>query len=138
MSESRTTNDPAGPVPGAARGPIPAHGEPGVEEFGYKQELKRSLSLSALPVYGLVFMVPSAPFGIFGGGFQASGGMGALAYAIGGLAMAFTAASYSQMSRAFPMAGSVYTHAGRGIGQAGGFIPGWLIPLDYVMVPGPL
>jgi amino acid transporter len=136
MSESRTTNDPAGPVPGTARGPIPARGEPGVEEFGYKQELKRSLSFTDLLVYGLVFMVPIAPFGIFGGVFQASGGMVALAYAIGGLAMAFTAASYSQMSRAFPMAGSVYTYAGRGIGQPVGFIAGWMILLDYVLVPG--
>ncbi len=81
-------------------------------------------------------MVPIAPFGIFGGVFQASGGMVALAYAIGMLAMAFTAASYSQMSRAFPMAGSVYTYAGRGIAQPVGFIAGWMILLDYVLVPG--
>jgi amino acid transporter len=50
--------------------------------------------------------------------------------------MAFTAASYSQMSRAFPMAGSVYTYAGRGIAQPVGFIAGWMILLDYVLVPG--
>jgi amino acid transporter len=136
MSEPRTTNDPAGPVPGAARGPIPATGEPALEEFGYRQELKRSLTFTDLLVYGLVFMVPIAPFGIFGGVFQASGGMVALAYAIGMLAMAFTAASYSQMSRAFPMAGSVYTYAGRGIAQPVGFLAGWMILLDYVLVPG--
>jgi amino acid transporter len=135
MSEHRTT-DPAGPVPGAARGPIPATGDPGVEAFGYQQELKRSLSFTDLLVYGLIFMVPIAPFGIFGSVFQASGGMVALVYAIGGLAMAFTAASYSQMSRAFPMAGSVYTYAGRGIAQPVGFIAGWMILLDYVLVPG--
>ncbi|SOE03038.1 APC family permease [Blastococcus haudaquaticus] len=135
MSEHRTT-DPAGPVPGAARGPIPATGDPGVEAFGYRQELKRTLSFTDLLVYGLVFMVPIAPFGIFGGVFQASGGMVALAYAIGMLAMAFTAASYSQMSRAFPMAGSVYTYAGRGVAQPVGFIAGWMILLDYVLVPG--
>jgi amino acid transporter len=81
-------------------------------------------------------MVPIAPFGIFGSVFQASGGMIALAYAVGGLAMAFTAASYSQMSRAFPMAGLVYTYAGRGIAQPVGFIAGWMILLDYVLVPG--
>jgi amino acid transporter len=52
------------------------------------------------------------------------------------LAMGFTAASYSQMSRAFPMAGSVYTYAGRGIAQPVGFIAGWMILLDYVLVPG--
>ncbi len=138
MSDPHTTRpsgDPAGAVPGAARGPIPATGDPSVEAFGYRQELKRSLSFTDLLVYGLVFMVPIAPFGIFGGVFQASGGMVALAYAIGGLAMAFTAASYSQMSRAFPMAGSVYTYAGRGIAQPVGFIAGWMILLDYVLVP---
>jgi amino acid transporter len=136
MSEHRTTNDPVGPVAGAAPGPIPATGEPGVEAFGYRQELKRSLSFTDLLVYGLIFMVPIAPFGIFGSVFQASGGMVALVYAIGGLAMAFTAASYSQMSRAFPMAGSVYTYAGRGIAQPVGFLAGWMILLDYVLVPG--
>src|SRR5829696_5020280 len=125
MSEHRTT-DPAGPVAGAARGPIPATGDPGVEAFGYSQELKRSLSFTDLLVYGLIFMVPIAPFGIFGSVFQASGG----------LVMAFTASSYSQMSRAFPMAGSVYTYAGRGIAQPVGFIAGWMILLDYVLVPG--
>jgi amino acid transporter len=113
-----------------------APGDRTVEAFGYRQELKRSLSFTDLLVYGLVFMVPIAPFGIFGSVFQASGGMIALAYAIGGLAMAFTAASYSQMSRAFPMAGSVYTYAGRGIAQPVGFIAGWMILLDYVLVPG--
>jgi len=136
MSEPRTTSDTAGPVPGAARGATPATDGAGIEEFGYHQELKRSLSFTDLLVYGLIFMVPIAPFGIFGSVFQASGGMIALAYVIGMLAMGFTAASYSQMSRAFPMAGSVYTYAGRGIGQPVGFIAGWMILLDYVLVPG--
>jgi amino acid transporter len=111
-------------------------GGSGVEAFGYRQELKRSLSFTDLLVYGLIFMVPIAPFGIFGSVVQASGGMVALAYAVGMLAMAFTAASYSQMARAFPMAGSVYTYAGRGIAQPVGFLAGWMVLLDYVLVPG--
>ena len=90
-----------------------------------------------LLVYGLVFMVPIAPFGIFGSVFQGSGGMVALAYAIGMVAMMFTALSYSQMSQAFPMAGSVYTYAGRGIAAPVGFLSGWMILLDYVLVPAP-
>src|SRR3954453_21587317 len=110
--------------------------EAGVEQYGYKQELHRSLSFGDLLVYGLVFMVPIAPFGIFGGVFQGSGGMVALAYIIGMVAMMFTALSYSQMSRAFPMAGSVYTYAGRGIAAPVGFLSGWMILLDYVLVPG--
>ncbi len=107
-----------------------------IESYGYKQELHRSLSFGDLLVYGLVFMVPIAPFGIFGGVFQGSGGMVALTYAIGMVAMMFTALSYSQMSRAFPMAGSVYTYAGRGIAAPVGFLSGWMILLDYVLVPG--
>jgi len=107
-----------------------------IEQYGYKQELHRSLSFGDLVVYGLVFMVPIAPFGIFGGVFQGSGGMVALAYAIGMVAMMFTALSYAQMSRAFPMAGSVYSYAGRGIAPPVGFLSGWMILLDYVLVPG--
>src|SRR3954465_10917378 len=106
-----------------------------IEKYGYHQELHRSLSFTDLLVYGLVFMVPIAPFGIFGSVFQASGGMVALAYAIGMVAMMFTALSYAQMSQAFPMAGSVYTDAGRGIAAPVGFMAGWMILLDYVLVP---
>jgi amino acid transporter len=107
-----------------------------ISRYGYDQELHRSLTFADLLVYGLVFMVPIAPFGIFGGVFQGSGGMVALAYAVGMVAMMFTALSYAQMSRAFPMAGSVYTYAGRGIAAPVGFLCGWMILLDYVLVPG--
>lgn len=106
-----------------------------IEQFGYRQELKRSLSFWDLLVYGLIFMVPIAPFGIFGSVYQASGGMVALAYVIGMVGMAFTALAYTEMSRAFPMAGSVYTYAGRGIHPSVGFLAGWQILLDYVLVP---
>jgi amino acid transporter len=107
-----------------------------LRQFGYRQELSRTLSFGDLLVYGLIFMVPIAPFGIFGGVFNASGGMVALAYAIGMVAMMFTALSYAQMVRAFPMAGSVYSYAGRGIAPPVGFLAGWVILLDYVLVPG--
>jgi amino acid transporter len=109
--------------------------EESVEKFGYKQELRRQLTFRDLVVYGLIFMVPIAPFGIFGAVYQTAGGMVALAYIVGMIGMAFTALSYSEMARAFPMAGSVYTYAGRGIHPAVGFIAGWQILLDYVLVP---
>jgi amino acid transporter len=110
-------------------------GAESVERFGYQQELKRSLTFWDLLVYGLIFMVPIAPFGIFGSVYQASAGMVALAYVIGMVGMAFTALAYAEMSRAFPMAGSVYTYAGRGIHPTVGFLAGWQILLDYVLVP---
>jgi amino acid transporter len=103
--------------------------------FGYRQQFRRVLGLRHLLVFGLIYMVPIAPFGIFGGVFQASGGMVALAYGIGMVAMLVTAVSYTQMVRAFPMAGSVYNYAGRGIAPPVGFLAGWAMLLDYILVP---
>src|SRR3954447_15741888 len=117
------------------RVPLPAEGGP-VRPGGYRPQLRRSLGLRDLVVYGLVFMVPIAPFGIFGGVFQASGGMVALVYAVGMLARAFTAASYAQRWRACPMGGSFYAYAGRGVAAPVGFIAGWRVLLDYTLVPG--
>ena len=104
-------------------------------KFGYDAELRRSLSLGDLLVYGLVFMVPIAPFAIFGIVFNASKGMVALTYVIGLIAMVFTAMSYRSMSEAFPVAGSVYAYAGRGLHPSAGFLAGWAILLDYLLVP---
>ncbi len=118
---------------GAARHGTTSPGD--VERFGYRQELQRSLSFRDLLIYGLIFMVPIAPFGIFGAVYNGSGGMVALAYVIGIVAMAFTALSYASMSREFPVAGSVYSYAGRGLHPSAGFMAGWLILLDYVLVP---
>lgn len=106
-----------------------------IEQFGYKQELKRALSFSDLFIYGLIFMVPIAPFGVFGYVADASKGMVALAYMIGMIGMIFTALSYARMSEAFPVAGSVYAYAQRGINEHVGFVSGWAILLDYILIP---
>ena len=108
---------------------------PTLSKFGYEQELHRSMTLRDLIVYGLVFMVPIAPFAIFGSVFDGSHGMVPLTYVIGWIAMTFTALSYREMSRAFPVAGSVYAYAGRGIAAPAGFLAGWAILLDYLLVP---
>lgn len=107
-----------------------------LETFGYRQELKRTLTMRDLVVYGLVFMVPIAPFGVFGFVWNDAKGMVPLAYLLGLVGMCFTAMSYASMSRAFPMAGSVYSYVGRGLHEAAGFFAGWLILLDYILVPG--
>jgi amino acid transporter len=107
----------------------------GAERFGYRTELRRTIGLADLVFYGLIFMVPIAPMGIFGSVYSGAGGMVALAYVVGMVALIFTAASYAQMVRAFPLAGSVYNYAGRGIAPPVGFLAGWAILLDYVLVP---
>ncbi len=106
-----------------------------LEDFGYKQELKRVLSLWDLIVYGLLFMVIIAPHSIFGYVNADSQGMAPLVYLVGFCAMFFTALSYMQMARRFPIAGSVYSYVQRGINPHIGFLAGWLILLDYVFVP---
>src|SRR3954447_3351675 len=104
-------------------------------EFGYRQELNRTLSTADLLIYGLVFMVPIAPWAIFGVVFNQAKGMVPLVYLIGLVAMIFTALSYAQMSKAFPIAGSVYAYVGRGLHPVLGFFAGWTILLDYLLIP---
>jgi amino acid transporter len=106
-----------------------------VESFGYHQQLDRALSTRDLVVYGMIFMVPIAPFSPFGFVWDTAKGMVPLAYLIGLVGMFFTAMSYASMSRAFPLAGSVYTYAQRGLHDIAGFFSGWLILLDYILVP---
>jgi len=104
-------------------------------EFGYQAQLRRSLSLVDLLVYGLVFIAPAAPFAIFGVVFNTSHGMVALTYVVGLVAMVFTAISYREMAAAFPVAGSVYSYAGRALHPSAGFLAGWAVLLDYLLLP---
>jgi amino acid transporter len=106
-----------------------------LEEFGYRQQLNRALSTKDLIIYGMIFMVPIAPYSVFGFVWNDAKGMVPLAYLIGLIGMFFTALSYAAMSHAFPLAGSVYTYAQRGLHEVAGFFSGWLILLDYILVP---
>lgn len=110
-------------------------GQPTLESFGYQQELKRAVSTADLLVYGLVFMVPIAPWTIFGTVYNSASGMVPLVYLIGLVAMVFTAVAYSQMAKSFPLAGSVFSYVGRGIHPSLGFFAGWAILLDYLLIP---
>ena len=107
----------------------------GLEQFGYREQLRRVLTTSDLVIYGLIFMVPIAPFSVYGFVWDDAKGMVPLAYLVGLIGMLFTAMSYAAMSRAFPVAGSVYSYAQRGLSEIAGFFSGWLILLDYILVP---
>jgi len=106
-----------------------------IEEFGYKDQLHRALTTKDLVIYGMIFMVPIAPYSVFGFVYNDAKGMVPLAYLVGLVGMFFTAMSYASMSRAFPLAGSVYTYAQRGLHEVAGFFSGWLILLDYILIP---
>ena len=100
-----------------------------------KPKLRQIMSVPDMVVYGLIFMVPIAPFGIYGGIFTESGGMPTLVYIVGTCAMAFTALSHASLGREYPVSGSVYAYASRAIGPAVGFLTGWALMLDYILSP---
>ncbi len=106
-----------------------------LQDFGYQEQLRRVLTTKDLVIYGMIFMVPIAPFQVYGFVWDDAKGMVPLAYLLGLVGMFFTALSYAAMSRAFPLAGSVYTYAQRGLHEIAGFFSGWLILLDYILVP---
>lgn len=117
VTDSSTTPGP----PGAPRAPGTA--------------LRRSLGFRDLVVYGLLFIAPMAPVGVFGTLDAKSHGAVALVYLFATVAMAFTAFSYAQMVRVAPQAGSVFTYARKGLGEGPGLIAGWMAMLDYLLIP---
>jgi amino acid transporter len=106
-----------------------------LEALGYAQELRRSMSLSDVVVYGLIFMCPLAPVSVFGFIYNLSGGQVAMVYLVAAIAMCFSAVSYAEMAKVFPVAGSVYSYVRFGAGEFPGFLSGWAILLDYLLLP---
>ncbi|MET8769703.1 APC family permease [Streptomyces sp. NPDC004658] len=102
---------------------------------GAHERLRRSLGFRDLVVYGLLFIAPMAPVGVFGTLDATSHGAVALVYVVATVAMAFTAFSYAQMVRVVPRAGSVFAYARAGLGKGAGFVAGWMAMLDYVLIP---
>ncbi|CAL9580260.1 APC family permease [Streptomyces sp. enrichment culture] len=112
-----------------------AEGTGGAGEAGGEHQLRRSLGFRDLVVYGLLFIAPMAPVGVFGTLDAKSHGAVALVYVVATIAMAFTAFSYAQMVRVVPQAGSVFAYARVGLGNGAGFVAGWMAMLDYVLIP---
>jgi len=97
--------------------------------------LKRVLSRRDLILYGLVILTPTAPYPVFGIVQQMSYGYAVLSYLLAMVAMLFTAMSYGKMSGAFPSAGSTYTYVSRALSPKVGFLAGWAMILDYLLIP---
>ncbi|KJY34128.1 APC family permease [Streptomyces sp. NRRL S-495] len=110
-------------------------GPDGPEDGGPRGELRRSLGVRDLVVYGLLFIAPMAPVGVFGVLDAKSHGAVAAVYLVATVAMGFTAVSYAQMVRAVPRTGSVYAYARAGLGEGAGFLAGWMALLDYLLIP---
>jgi amino acid transporter len=98
-------------------------------------DLKRSLRYWDLVLYGLAYIAPFAPLSTLGFVWSESGGLIMLAYVLGAVCMYFTAQSYATMTETLPSAGSVYGFARHSLGAFPGFIAGWMILLDYLLIP---
>jgi len=98
-------------------------------------ELKRVLSLKDLIIYGIILIMPIAPIPLFGLVQQLSGGHAVTAILFAMVAMMLTAYSYGRMAARYPMAGSAYTYVSNGIHPVVGFLVGWAMLLDYLLVP---
>ena len=98
-------------------------------------ELKRILTLGQLILFGITFVGPTAPFPMFGIVSTVSRGHMALAYLVAMVAMVLTAQSYGRMAGAFPAAGSAYTYAQRALHPVAGYLTGWTLMLDYLLMP---
>lgn len=98
-------------------------------------DLKRVLGVRDLVVYGLVLIQPIAPVGIFGLACVLSHGHVSTTILVAMVAMSLTAISYGRMAALYPSSGSAYTYVGHGLGGHLGFLVGWAMFLDYLVIP---
>lgn len=97
--------------------------------------LRRVLSLWDLILYGIVAVTPSAPVTVFGLALVMSKGHAVDTILVAMVAMVLTGFSYGRMAALYPAAGSAYTYVGRGLNPHLGFLAGWAMLLDYVVIP---
>src|SRR5580658_10429826 len=98
-------------------------------------QLKRSLKLWHLIVYGIVIIQPTAPMGIYGVVSNVARGHVVSAILFGMVAMVFTAISYGRMARVYPSAGSAYVYVGSETNPIAGYMVGWSMLMDYLLNP---
>src|SRR5580692_4154812 len=99
------------------------------------ESLRRTLSFYDLVIYGVAYVCPFGIFQSLGFVWDASNGLIVLAYILATICMYFTAKSYAVMTEAVPSAGSIYGYARHALGPFAGFIGGWMILLDYLLIP---
>lgn len=97
--------------------------------------LKRVLGLWDLIFYGIVLIQPIAAIGLFGIASKVSRGHMSTTLLIAMVGMMLTAISYGRMASKYPSAGSAYTYVGKGLNSYFGFMAGWAMFLDYLIVP---
>ena len=102
---------------------------------GGENRMQRVLGIPSLLMFGLAYLVPLTVFTTFGTVTSITKGHLPLAYAVTTAAMLFTALSYATLVRAIPSAGSAFAYAQAAFGRKIGFLTGWTLLLDYMLLP---
>ncbi len=97
--------------------------------------LKRTLTLPLIIMFGLSYLAPTVVFNYYGLFTPGTHGMYTLALCTTAVVMAFTAYSYTQMVKAYPSAGSAYTYISKSVQPHLGFLSGWVMLVDYLLLP---
>ena len=98
-------------------------------------QLRRTLGLWDLILYGLIVIQPTAPMPVYGVMSERSHGYAVITVLLAMIAMLFTAISYGKMASVYPSAGSAFTYVGREIHPILGYITGWSMAMDYILNP---
>lgn len=98
-------------------------------------QLKRAMGTPTLLMFGIAYMVPLTIFSTYGVVNDITGGRLPLAYIVTTVAMLFTALSYASIVRRLPTAGSAYGYARQAFGPGVGFVTGWGLMVDYMLLP---
>lgn len=97
--------------------------------------LKRSLTLPLIIMFGLSYLAPTVVFNYYGLFTPSTNGMYTLSICVTAVVMLFTAYSYTQMVKAYPSAGSAYTYISKSVQPHVGFLSGWAMLVDYLLLP---
>lgn len=124
VQQSGAGRDSATPMENSSTSPAPT-----------ASQLKRTLTLSDLILYGIIVIQPVAPMSVFGVLSDRGHGHVVTTILIAMVAMLFTAISYGRMARAYPSAGSAFTYVGQEINPALGYVTGWSMVMDYMLNP---
>lgn len=108
-----------------------------MNELQNQGELKRTLSLPLLIGFGLAYLAPTVVFNYYGiwTADSGTGGHYPLALIITTVLMTFTAYSYTRMVKEYPTAGSAYVYVNKSVQPHIGFLTGWVMLLDYLLLP---
>lgn len=99
------------------------------------EEMERVLGTGSMVVQGLAWLCPACIVMYYGVVNQLSGGAFPLVVLIAGCVMIVAALAYANMGKKYTRGGSVYTYVGGTFGPRLGFMSGWLMMLDYILMP---